>query len=250
MTLLSLDIVLAMPETLRAQAIACSKLASEKMGAGGSGSHFRLGEPFPGQDGGRCEPHISLFMLAVDELEVNEVTHAVGRLAATLPILDAEGFEYRHNPYGAVEVYFRKSEEWCEIQRAVIGSVEPLRRGRLRELDPSGTRILDILDNTAGDDPRRQQLVRYGYDEIADHEHGGYDRFHPHVTLAWPHDHDCRVTFGGLSAPHAFSGRLTELAVFGMSAYGTCTRNYGVFPVSAIRQADLMASCDAQLTRQ
>jgi hypothetical protein len=245
MTLVPLDIVLAIPEDLRAQAIACSELVSEKMGTGESGSHFQLGEPFPGQGGGCCEPHVSLFMLAVDELEVNEVTHAVGQLAATLPILDAEGFKYGHNAYGAVEVYFRKSAEWCTVQRAVIESVEPLRRGRLRELDPSGTRISDILGNAARDDPGRQQLVRYGYDEVADQEH---DRFNPHVTLAWPHRQDYRVALDGLPAPRSFSGQLTELAVFGMSGYGTCTTNYGVFPVGAARPAvPSMASGSGQL---
>ncbi len=251
MNLVPLDIVLVMPEDLRLRAIACSEIVSEKMKSGGSRSHFQLGKPFSDQGGGCCEPHVSLFMLAVDEREVDEVAHVVERLAKTLPMLDVEGFEYRHNPHGAAEVYFRRSEEWCAIQRAVIKSVEPLRRRRLRESDPSGTRILDILDSTAQDDPRRQQLVRYGYDEVADHRHGGRDRFHPHVTLAWPHDQDHRVAFDGLPAPRSFSGRLTELAVFGMSAYGTCTTNYGVFPVGAVGADDsAVESCGVQSTGQ
>lgn len=230
MTLIPLDIVLVLPEDLRRRAVVCSELVAGKMR---SGSHFRLDKPFSDQDGGCCEPHVSLFMLAVDEREVNEVVRVVERLAATLPTLDAEGLEYGHNPHGAVEVYFRKSQGWCAIQRAVIESVEPLRRGRLRAVDPSGARILDILSSAAPDDPRRQQLMRYGYDEVADH---GSDRFNPHVTLAWPHDHNDRVALDGLPAPRSFSGRLTELAVFGMSAYGTCTTNYGVFSVGAAGQ--------------
>jgi hypothetical protein len=227
MTLIPLDVVLVLPEDLRRRAVACSELVAEKMM---SGSHFRLDKPFSDQDGGCCEPHVSLFMLAVDELEVNEVVHAVERLATTLPTLGVEGLEYGHNPHGAVEVYFRKSAEWRAVQRAVIGSVEPLRRGRLRAVDPSGARILDILDSAAQDDLRRQQLVRYGYDEVADH---GNDRFNPHVTLAWPRDQNHRVDLDDLPAPHSFSGRLTELAVFGMSAYGTCTTSYGVCSVGA-----------------
>ena len=46
-----------------------------------------------------CEPHVSLFMLAVDEAEVNEVTHVVERLAKTLPAFDAEGAEYGHDRF-------------------------------------------------------------------------------------------------------------------------------------------------------
>jgi hypothetical protein len=141
----------------------------------------------------------------------------------------AGGAEYGYNPHGAVEIYFMKSAAWHALQRAVIVSVEPLRRGRLREVDPSGARIRDLVNSTSPEDSRRQQLLRYGYDEVADAVNGGHDRFNPHVTLAWPRDPDYHVALDGLPAPRSFSGPLTELAVFGMSAYGTCTKNYGVF---------------------
>lgn len=234
---LDLDVALVMPENLRRHAIACSELVSAKMRAGGSASHFQLGKPLSSggasegtsEGGGHCEPHVSLFMLATDEAEVNEVTHVVERLAKTLPAFDAEGAEYRHNPHGAVEIYFSKSAAWHALQRAVITSVEPLRRGRLREVDPSGARIRDLVNSTSPEDSRRQQLLRYGYDEVADEVNGGHDRFNPHVTLAWPRDPDYHVALDGLPAPRSFSGPLTGLAVFGMSAYGTCTKNYGVF---------------------
>ncbi|MGH3813252.1 MAG: hypothetical protein ACRDUV_12455 [Pseudonocardiaceae bacterium] len=229
MTPVTLDVALVLPESLRRQAIACSKFLSEQIEAGGSPSHFQLGKPFSGDGVEDCEPHVSLFMLTVGEGEVNEVTHAVERLATTLPALDVEGVEYRHNPYGALEVHFAKSAAWRALQRAVITSIEPLRRGRLRDVDPSGTRIRDLVGNASQDDSRRQQLLRYGYDEVADEANGGHDRFSPHVTLVWPRDPDFRVALKGLPSARVFSGQLTELAVFGMSAYGTCTKNYGTF---------------------
>lgn len=217
------------------QAVACSALLSEKMNAGRSASRFRLGEPFPGAGGELCEPHVSLFMLAVDEGETGGVACAVEQIAKTLPPLEAEGAEYRYNSHGAVEIYFTKSEEWCALQHAVIMSVEPLRRGRLREVDPCGTRIRDLVANAPQDDSRRQQLVRYGYDEVADGQNGGDDRFNPHITLAWPGDRNYRVSLEGLPDPRSFSGPLTGLGVFGMSSYGTCTKNYGVFTVGTAR---------------
>lgn len=231
MTLVSIDIVLALPESLRRHAIACSEHVSEKMRDGGSASYFQLGQPFPGEDGERCEPHVSLFMLAVDEMEANDVAYSVEQQAKTLPPLEAKGVEYGYNPYGAVELYFAKSEAWRALQSAMIMSVEPLRRGRLRDVDPSGMQINDLVVNASQDDPRRQQLLRYGYDEVADESNGGHDRFNPHITLAWPCDRDYRVALNGLPDPRSFSGLLTELAVFRMSPYGTCTRNYGVFTV-------------------
>ncbi|MGH3813296.1 MAG: hypothetical protein ACRDUV_12690 [Pseudonocardiaceae bacterium] len=233
MTPVTLDVALIMPESLRRQAIACSELLSEQMRAGGSFSYFQLGKPFSDGDVEDCEPHVSLFMLAVDDAEVNEVIYAVERLTKTQQAVDAEGAEYRHNPYGASEVHFTKSTEWRALQRAVITSVEPFRRGRIRDVDPSGTRIHDLVDKANQDDSRRQQLLRYGYDEVADESPGGHDRFSPHVTLAWPHDPDFRVALNGLPSAGVFSGQLTELAVFGMSAYGTCTRNYGTFSLQS-----------------
>lgn len=229
----TLDVVLIMPESLRRHAISCSEFLSEQIGAGGSFSHFQLGKPFSDGGGEDCEPHVSLFMLSVDEGEVKEVIYAVERLAKTRPAVDAEGAEYRHNPYGALEVHFTKSAAWRALQRAVIMSVEPFRRGRLRDVDPSGTRIHDLADNANQDDSRRQQLLKYGYDEVADESPGGHDRFSPHVTLAWPHDPDFHVALNGLPSAGVFSGQLTELAVFGMSAYGTCTKNYGTFSLES-----------------
>jgi hypothetical protein len=229
MTLVPLDIAVVFPENLRRHAIAASLLVSGKMREGGSASHFQLGQLYQNDGQGCCEPHISLFMLAVDEMEVNDVTYSVEQLAKTLPTLEAEAVEYGYNSCGALEVYFTKSTAWCALQRAVIRIVEPLRRGRLRTADPAGIPIHDLIDGACPDDPRRQQLLRYGYDEIADEGYGGHDRFCPHITLAWPRDPAYRVTLDDLPDPRSFSGPLTELAVFGMSAHGTCTRNYGVF---------------------
>lgn len=237
----TLDVVLVMPEGLHRQAIECSEFLSGKMEAAGTSSHFQLGKSFPGEGAGDCEPHVSLFMLTVSEDEVNEVLHVVELLAKTQPALDAEGMEYRHNPYGALEVHFTRSAAWRALQRDVITSVEPLRRGRLRDVDPSGTCIRELVDTASKDDPRGQQLLRYGYDEVTDESNGGHDRFSPHVTLAWPRDPDFRVAVKGLPSARGFSGLLTGLAVFGMSAYGTCTKNYGVFSLDTARPAGLRA---------
>ncbi|MGH3871701.1 MAG: hypothetical protein ACRDSR_09330 [Pseudonocardiaceae bacterium] len=234
MELVTLDVVLLMPEILRGRAVKCSELLSERMQVSGPGSCFRLGKPFPGDGAGLCEPHVSLFMLSVSEAETTEVTNVVERLAETLSPLHAYGAEYLHNPQGALELHFTRSVAWRALQRAVVAVVEPLRRGRLRDIDPSGAGILELLDDTSQDDSRRRQLRRYGYDEIADESYGGHDRFSPHVTLAWPRDPLFRVTAEGLPSAEAFSGLLTELAVFGMSPYGTCTKNYGTFSLGPV----------------
>lgn len=237
MTLVTLDVALAMPPSLCRKSLACSEFLSEQMRAGGTSSHFELGRPFPGESAGECAPHVSLFMLTVDESEVADVTQAVERLAKTQPALSAEAVEYRHNPYGALEIHFSGSAGWSALQRAVIASVEPLRRGRLRDVDPFGTCIRDLIDTAPKEDPRRRQLLRYGYDEVAEDSNIGHDRFSPHVTLTWPRNPNFRIASQGLPKAGEFSGLLTELAVFGMSAYGTCTRKYGMFSLGAARLA-------------
>ncbi len=169
MALVTLDVVLVLPGELREQAQRCNKDLSSLMAARQRSSHFRLGEPFPGGDGGVCEPHVSLFMLCVEDAEVPAVVDTVRRIAEKLPALSAEGHEYRYNHHGAPELFFRKSEECAALQRAVVPGVESLRRGRLRELDPAGERLNDVVTKSPADYPSRvRQLLEYGYDDVAD----------------------------------------------------------------------------------
>ncbi len=231
-----LDVVAVLPAELHHAALALSDRLAGRMRTSGHPSHFRLGEPFPGGSGGPCEPHVSIFMLTADESEIDDIFRTTCRVAAALPVLRAEGERYRHNPVGAPELYFRKTAEWIELQRAVIAEVEPLRRGRLREKDPSGARIRDILDDSHEDPVRHSQLVRFGYDEVTERwdpaGSGPHDRFNPHVTLAWPVDPASRIELADLPPAHEFSGMLSELAVYGMSPYGTCTKLYGTAPLA------------------
>jgi hypothetical protein len=223
-----LDVVLLPPDPVRARALAAGRRLAERMAHDRNPSYFRLGEPFPGRPAADlCEPHISLFMLTVDETEVPDVAAAVGGVAAVARPLSAEGFAYDHNPYGAPEVYYRPSSAWTTLQRAVVAAVEPLRRGRLRELDPAGEKLRDVVSDQSPPDPDRvRQLRAYGYDEVAD-EIG--DRFKPHVTLAWPARPHPHVTLAGLAPASAFSCTFDRLALYGMSPWGTCTRAYGAF---------------------
>ncbi|TQM85596.1 hypothetical protein FHX81_8090 [Saccharothrix saharensis] len=231
MTRETLDVVALLPPRLNDIALELSDRLARDMRAGGHRSRFRLGEPFDGGPPGPCAPHVSLFMLAVDDAEIGAVVDATRDVAAGLPALAAVGEEYRHNPVGAPELYFRRTADWIGLQRAVLEAVEPLRRGRLREVDPAGERIADVLADPAADPARRRQLARFGYDEVTETwPPGADDRFNPHVTLAWPEDPRFRVDLGGLPAATAFRGTLPGLAVYGMSPYGTCTTLYGLAP--------------------
>jgi hypothetical protein len=233
MALEVLDVVAVLPADLHGRARELSDRLAGRMRANGSRSHFRLGEPLGPGTGGPCEPHVSLFMLAADDGQIMDIIWTMRRLAATLPPLVAVGDQYRHNPVGAPELYFRKSAEWIDLQRSVIAEIEPMRRGRLREVDPAGDRIEDLLADPGTEPARRRQLVRYGYDEVTEAWPGGgpADRFNPHVTLAWPADPASRVELTGLPPAHEFSGTLTELALYGMAPHGTCTRLYGTVPL-------------------
>lgn len=226
MTLITVDVVLDLPAALREQALAASAVLVERVRRHGQASRFRLGQPFPdGLERDVCEPHVSLFMLQVDDSELDAVRAALDTVASGTPAVAAVGQEYRHNPFGAPELYFRTSAQWRGLQRAVVAAVEPLRRGRLREVDPAGERIVDVIEHLRREDPhgaRLQQLVDYGYDEIADHRS---DRFNPHVTLAWPAA-PCFVDLAGLPEPEKFSGVLSQLALYKMNGSGTCTTRY------------------------
>ncbi|MGF7236304.1 MAG: hypothetical protein ACQSGP_15265 [Frankia sp.] len=228
--LITLDVVLLLPADARVTAVASSRELARRMTAGGSRSHFLLGEPFPGPEGGCCEPHVSLFMLCVTPAEVAGVVDQVRSVAATTAPLAVTGSEYRHNPWGAPELYYARSPDWFTLQDRVVRAVEPLRRGRLRDVDPAGRPLRDAgaLTGQPGstEADAAGQVRRYGYDEVTDDL---ADRFHPHVTLAWPDDPASRVDLSGLAAADAYSGTLSKLAVFGMSPWGTCTTPFGAF---------------------
>ncbi|WP_162938470.1 hypothetical protein [Mycobacterium kyogaense] len=219
-----MDVVLILPPPLRDLSVASSNQLADAMTDVG-GAAFRLGRPFPGRDDGPCEPHISLFMMAVDATEVVELAAAVADAARTVAPVAASAVEYRHNHEGAPEVFFARSDEFRAVQRAVIAAAEPLRRGRIRELDPGGKPLAAVLDDPNPDDPARvRQLRTYGFDDVSDDQD---DRFNPHVTLTWPVDETSRVDLATLRPAADFSGLLTDVALYGMAPNGTCTRRFG-----------------------
>ena len=227
MASITVDIALGLPDHLRAQVVSMSRQLADRLTHTGHASAFRLGEPHPdGPGSGPCEPHVSLFMLQVDEVDLDEVRHAVATVAEHQPAIAAAGSHYRHNPQGAPELFFTRSPGWFALQQAVVSAVEPSRRGKLRDVDPAGASPAETIAGLRRDDPANpqlDQLLRYGYDEITD---GRADRFNPHVTLAWPTT-EVRVDLAGLTVPEEFSGTLDDLVVYGMSPNGTCTSHLG-----------------------
>ncbi|WP_322762117.1 hypothetical protein [Frankia sp. Cr2] len=239
-TSVTLDVVLLLPRNVREQAISSSRALAARMASNGFPSHFRLGEPYDAEADGGCEPHVSLFMLAVAPSEVPDVVDAVREVATASTPLHAVGDEYRHNPHGAPEMYFARSTAWVSLQRSVIEAVEPLRRGRLRDVGPSGERLHDVMTRRPPADPvATAQLARYGYDEVADADG---DRFNPHVTLAWPDDPNSRISLTDLPPAQVYSGVLSEIAVYGMSPYGTCTTGHATFPLRTQRSSTFTGS--------
>lgn len=227
MTLVTLDVVLVLPTSVRKLAIRSSRDLADLMDENDSGACFRLGEHFPGQHDGPCEPHISMFMMAVEDHEIGEVAAALAMVVPGLAPVPATAQEYRYNGEGAPELFYARSDEFRRVQRGVVAAAEPLRRGRLRALDPGGKPLAAVLDDPNPHDPDRvHQLQRYGFDDISDERH---DRFNPHVTLTWPRDERFRFELSGLGPAGEFNGLLTDVALYAMSPNGTCTAHHGTW---------------------
>lgn len=223
MALTTLDVIMLLPPELERMANGWSDRLAAEMAAAGHPSAVRLGRRRPGAGPaeGISRAHVSIAMTALDEDEVPQLVGAVRRVAAGRGPIMARGGWYANNGQGAPEIFFEPAPAWSVLQEAVLAVIEPLRRGRLRAEDPNGESVADIIEQD-GDRERVGLLRRYGYDEIG-------DRFHPHVTLAWPENRSTTVGTGALPSPSVFSGTLTRLAVYGMSSYGTCTRPYAEF---------------------
>ncbi|WP_163795808.1 hypothetical protein [Mycolicibacterium sediminis] len=231
-----LDVVMRLPHGVRTRSVDCSNALAALIDRRGGDACFRLGEEFPGVPGSVCEPHVSLFMLAVDEDDVEAVRTALGDAAREVASVRAEATEYRFNHEGAPEVFYARTDDWRRVQRAVVAAVEPLRRGRLRERGPGGENLADLLAAADPRDPAQvRQLREYGYDAVSDDRD---DRFDPHVTLTWPRDESVRVDLSGLPEPSAFDGHLDEIGLYEMGPNGTCTKCRGIWALAATRPAD------------
>lgn len=232
MTSVTVDVVAVLHESVRELACTSGSLLARRMKALGGQSCFQLGDQLPGRpDVGVCEPHVSLFMLLIDRSEIDSVLERVAVCGSAIPAFPAHGHSFRPNPVGAPELHYRKSPGWVGLQRKVVSEVEPLRRGRIRAVDPTGDRLDELiakLQITEPDGGRLHQLLRYGYDEISDERD---DRFNPHITLAWPAD-GFPVPLDDLAPPSAFDTAVSELAVYGMGPWGTCIEKFGSFPLA------------------
>jgi hypothetical protein len=215
----TVDVITLLPDPARERALELGRTMCGRMTAAGIEPAFTLGSPYPGADQHEiCEPHVSLFMLEVDVADLPELVSAVADVAGSQAPFAATGVHAAHNPQGAPELFFKVTPEWCELQRAVIDRVEPLRRGRLRPTDPAGRSVAELI-RASEDTDQVRQLSRYGYDEVHDDD---ADRFRPHVTLAWPAARRRAVDLSGFPVD-ALDHIVSEVAVAAMHPYGTCT---------------------------
>lgn len=249
MTFLTVDIAFRLTGRMRECALAVSELLVARMREAGRPSAFQLGHPFtPG--GVSCQPHVSVFMLRLRSADVDRLRERTRSAVADLAPIEAAGASWGYNPLGAPELYLRHSPDWLRLQQVVVAAAEPLRAG-LRDTDPAGDRLDDVVTRLLRDEPqspRLRQLARYGYDEVTDDED---DRFRPHVTFAWPQAEPApepepaarqpHVSLAGLPEPASCHGVLAELALYRMGSHGTCLEDLGAVHLGAdpVRSAGL-----------
>jgi hypothetical protein len=120
----------------------CHRVGWKRLVAGrvsGWASHFL------GRRTGRVSRIFSVFTMCVEHDEVDQVVAALTGLATSLSPVPAVAHEYRYNREGAPELFYARSDGFRRLQRGVVAAVEPLRRGRLRELDSGGNPLAPVL---------------------------------------------------------------------------------------------------------
>ena len=155
---------------------------------------------------GQFSPHISVYMLQLDEDDLSEVERRLTSLAtATSPLcLDAV-------KYNQVERYFdveyTKNDDLTNLQNQVIESLNPIRAG-LRANDQAR------LADTSG--LALTNLQRYGWRSVG-------DLYRPHLTITRFCDDQTYPT-SGLPNIVEFNSKFSYLALFEMGENGTAAR--------------------------
>lgn len=187
------DIVLVPEKRLSDEAI---KL-SQKLKA--YGTHFTL-------DNNSFFPHVSLYMLQLNNDNLDEVARILEKIAGGSVVIEATTNRYHYeNEY--VDIEYVRTKEFSELQDRIIKKLNPVRDG-LRDIDEKR------LESVGGEE--KENIQKYGYRSVG-------NQFHPHLTFT-RFSSDQQDVLQILPSQTIFNGKYEAIGLYEMGDNGTCVR--------------------------
>jgi hypothetical protein len=121
---------------------------------------------------------------------------------------------------GSFEVRYEAADGLMRFQEKVLAIVNPLRGDLLRELDPAGRPLREMMN---GSGVIADNIRRTGFDALGEPAKGG--TFRPHVTINWfRQSTPLKMNAADWPPLSDLNGRFVALGVFLLGPYGTCTQ--------------------------
>ena len=165
---------------------------------------------------GTFEPHLSVYMLAIDEKDIPQVLHLLGIVAKNIGIVHGLATHY-DSGRGYVGVQYDVSSEFLRLQRKVVDALNPIRTGL-----PETSRKKEYMS-----DINAENIRKYGWASVG-------SQYFPHITFT-------RFTLAEVAEqnvsniielPHMFSGAFTKLALFEMGDNCTARRKIAEYDLA------------------
>lgn len=163
---------------------------------------------------GRFYPHLSLYMVRLQQSDIPVVAEKLRQIAAdcTSSALKAARYDYERS---YVVVDYQTLPELDALQQTVIAAINPLRDG-IMEKDRQ--RVLEATGIA------KQNYDAYGYKYVG-------ELFKPHITLTRFENED-PIDETALPEPSTFDGQFTRLALCELGISNTCVRIVADFPLA------------------
>ncbi len=171
-------------------------------------------------DGIGFHPHLSLYMVWLEESDLPEAIKRLGAISAQTSGVPLVASHYYHE-YGFIGVEYGRSAEVSDLQKTVLDSVSPI-RDRVSE----GGEDISTLTGVASENFRK-----YGYVTIG-------ELFRPHITFTRLKSERTEDEIAPLmnTLPKdsaSFDGLFSKIGLFELGENGTCIRKVAEFNIDS-----------------
>jgi len=164
-------------------------------------------------------PHVSLYMVQLEQARVAEVSAYLAGLAAQTAPLELTTEGYKRSSSGYFGVTYARTAALAGLQAEIIANVNPLRDG----LTP-----LEAALQPTATGQCKTNIDTYGYKNVG-------ELLSPHLTLTRFVRAEAGVDPDDASLPAIdnFSGLFPELGLFEVGEHGTCVREIARYALLA-----------------